>query len=322
MPEPKQMDNEVKGRLGHILSRYKAILRDELAGRQLNPAAFSIFRPYNLFQAVDRSQIHFVFSFDRASEGMTYVRSNDLSEFGEIRGSDLLRQVQRELGYRQVAHLRFPRAYIDLADNELEKRLRTDAQRNIEEELQHIVRQTQALLPEVERALPAFLNRASEDEFVECVFIPILHQMGFWRAKAKGHKDKTLEYGNDIREMKWQLPTGHFLYFAAQVKAGDIIYGISKPNQNVEKLLTEARMAFEKTIFDPEINRDVRIDHMFIVASGNINEGARSYLLERIAEEKRRNLLFLDCDDVIGLARQFGLPEVKQKAILTKLGVG
>lgn len=319
MPEPKQMDNVLKGRLGRILSRYKAILRDELASRQLSPAAFSLFRPYNLFQAVDRSQIHLVFSFDRASEGMVHVRSTDLSEFGEVPGPDLLARVQHELGYRQVVYLCFPRSYVDLADSELEKRLRVDVQRNIEEELQHIVRQTQALLPEVEQALPEFLSCASEDEFVEAVFIPILHQMGFRKAKAKGHKDKALEYGNDIREMKWQLPTGHFLYFAAQVKAGDIIYGISKPNQNVEKLLTEARMAFEKTFFDPEINRDVRVDHVFIVASGHINEGARSYLLERISEEKRRNLLFLDCDDVIGLARQFGLPEVKQKVILARL---
>lgn len=54
------------------------------------------------------------------------------------------------------------------------------------------------------------------------------------------------------------------------------------------------------------------------VASGDISEGARNYLLERILEEKR-NLLFLDCDDVIGLTRQFGLPEVKQKALLAKV---
>ena len=78
-------------------------------------------------------------------------------------------------------------------------------------------------------------------------------------------------------------------------------------------------MAFEKTFVDPEINRDVRVDHVFVVASGSINEGARSYLLERISEEKRRNLLFLDRDDIIGLARQFGLPEVGQRAILEML---
>mgnify|MGYP001065928459 CR=1 FL=1 len=319
MPKPQQLDNKVQARLRYILARYRAIVKTELGSRQLSPAAFFVFRPYNLFQAVDRSRIHFVFSFDWASEAMIHTRSIDLSEFGEVVGPDLVARAQREWGYRQVAYLWFPRTYVDLADSELEKRLRVDAQRDVEEELQHIVRQTQALLPEVELALPEFLNRASEDEFIGVVFIPILHQMGFRRAKAKGHKDRTLEYGNDIREMKWQLPTGHFLYFAAQVKAGDIIYGVSKPNQNVEKLLTEARMALEKTSFDPEINRDVRVDHVFIVASGSINEGARSYLFERISEEKRRNLLFLDRDGILGLARQFGLPEVKQKVILAKL---
>lgn len=318
MPQPKKMNNELQRRIGEILSKYKSTLEAELVSRQLNPTAFFVFRPHNLFQAVDQSQIHFVFSFDRVSEGMTHVRSSDFSDFGEIPGPDLIAQLKHELGYQQVAHLRFPRAYIDLSEDELEERLKADARQNIEEELQHIIRQTQALLPEVKEALPEFLDCVSEDEFIGTVFIPILRQMGFQRAKAKGHRDKTLEYGNDIREMKWQLPTGHYLYFAAQVKAGNIIYGISKPNQNVEQLLTEARMALEKTIYDPEINRDVRVDHVFIVASGNINEGARKYLLERISEEKRRNLLFLDCEDIIGLACQFGLPNPEQKVILDK----
>lgn len=48
------------------------------------------------------------------------------------------------------------------------------------------------------------------------------------------------------------------------------------------------------------------------------SEGARSYLLERISEEKRRQILFLGRDDILGLARKFGLPEVKQRAILDK----
>jgi len=319
MPTPKPLDNTLQEKLGNILSKYKTILQAELTTRKLNLSAFFLFRPYNLFQAVDKSQIHFVFYSDRASEGMVHVRSTDLSEFGEILAQDLFAQLKRELGFSQGVHLQFKRAYLDLSDSDLEQRLEVDVQRNLETELKHLVRQTQALLPEVEQALPAFLKQASEDEFIESVFIPLLHRMGFQKAKAKGHEDKTLEYGNDIREMKLQLPTGHFIYFAAQVKAGNIAYGISKPSRNIENLLTEARMAFEKTFVDPEINRDVRVDHVFVVASGSINEGARSYLLERISEEKRRKMLFLDRDDIIGLTRRFGLPEVKQRAILERL---
>jgi len=49
--------------------------------------------------------------------------------------------------------------------------------------------------------------------------------LGFKTAEAKGHRDKTLEFGQDIQKTTIQIPTGHWLYFSAQVKKGDIKYG-------------------------------------------------------------------------------------------------
>lgn len=47
--------------------------------------------------------------------------------------------------------------------------------------------------------------------------MPIFRQLGFVRVKAAGHRERGLEYGKDLW-MKYQLPTGHWIYFGAQVK--------------------------------------------------------------------------------------------------------
>jgi hypothetical protein len=46
--------------------------------------------------------------------------------------------------------------------------------------------------------LAAFLDKASEDELIQDVLLPLFRQLGFHRVTAAGHKDKALEYGKDI----------------------------------------------------------------------------------------------------------------------------
>jgi hypothetical protein len=65
--------------------------------------------------------------------------------------------------------------------------------------------------------LVAYLDRASEDELIEEVLLPLFRQLGYARITPAGHKDKTLEYGKDIW-MHFTLPTQHRLYFGIQVK--------------------------------------------------------------------------------------------------------
>jgi hypothetical protein len=64
--------------------------------------------------------------------------------------------------------------------------------------------------------LTKFLDSASEDEFTERLLVPFFQRLGFQRVSAAGHKEKTLEYGKDLW-MKYQLPTGHWIYFCGQV---------------------------------------------------------------------------------------------------------
>jgi hypothetical protein len=69
--------------------------------------------------------------------------------------------------------------------------------------------------------LAEFLDSASEDEFTERVLVPLFQRLGFHRVSPSGHKEKTLEYGKDLW-MKFHLPTGHWIYFCAQVKRDKI----------------------------------------------------------------------------------------------------
>jgi hypothetical protein len=65
--------------------------------------------------------------------------------------------------------------------------------------------------------LAVFLDKASEDELIADVLLPLFRQLGFHRITAAGHKDKALEYGKDVW-MRYTLPTQHVLYFGLQAK--------------------------------------------------------------------------------------------------------
>ena len=69
--------------------------------------------------------------------------------------------------------------------------------------------------------LESYLGSCSEDDLIEEVLLPLFRQLGFHRVAAAGHKDKALEYGNDVW-MRYQLPTQHVLYFGIQAKRGKL----------------------------------------------------------------------------------------------------
>ena len=150
-----------------------------------------------------------------------------------------------------------------------------------------------------------YLDDASEDEFTEEVLVPLLQQCGFRRISVAGHKDKALEFGKDIW-MKFQLPTSHFIYFGVQVKSEKIdAAGRSKDgHENVAEVLNQAKMALAHPIWDPEINKRVLIDHIYIVSSGEITKQARQLLGEKLDIDSRRQLIFMDREDILMLLIQ------------------
>jgi hypothetical protein len=163
--------------------------------------------------------------------------------------------------------------------------------------------------------LQNFLELADEDTFIEILLVPIMRKLGFSCVLPKGHSDKSLEYGQDIRCFKFQIPTGHWLYFAAQVKAGAISYSAKEPTKNIEQILIQARMAQNKKMFDYETNRYHKPDHVIFIASGKIVEGARAYLCEQLSETQSQRILFWDSHLILERSEKVGLPSGVQHEI-------
>lgn len=157
--------------------------------------------------------------------------------------------------------------------------------------------------------LIAFLDKASEDELIEDILLPLFRQLGFHRITAAGHKDKALEYGKDIW-MKFTLPTLHVLYFGIQVKKGKLdSAGISKTgNTNVAEIHNQLTMMLGHEIFDPEIGKRVLVDHAFIIAGGDITKAARNWLGGKLDATKRSQIIFMDRDDILNLFVVTNLP--------------
>jgi hypothetical protein len=149
---------------------------------------------------------------------------------------------------------------------------------------------------EIER----FLDTASEDEIIEIMLVPLFRQLGFLRVIPTGHRDKSLEFGKDIW-MKYRLPTGHFIYFIAQVKKDKIDSAGKDINNNISGILSQARMAIDYPIFDPETNRKYLVDHVFIISGSFITKQARALLIEHLDKEARRHIIFMDRDEILDL---------------------
>lgn len=146
--------------------------------------------------------------------------------------------------------------------------------------------------------LAEFLDTASEDEFTEKVLVPLFQRLGFHRVSPTGHTEKALEFGKDLW-MKYQLPTSHWIYFCAQIKKDKIDSSGAGGNNNVATVLNQARMAIDHPIFDPEANRKVLLDHVFLISAGEITKAARAWLVEQLDAGQRRHIIFMDRDEFL-----------------------
>jgi hypothetical protein len=146
--------------------------------------------------------------------------------------------------------------------------------------------------------LAGFLDTASEDEFTEKVLVPLFQRLGFHRVSPSGHTEKALEFGKDLW-MKYQLPTSHWIYFCAQIKKDKIDSSGAGGNNNVATVLNQARMAIDHPIFDPEANRKVLLDHIFVISAGEITRAARAWLVEQLDAGQRRHIIFMDRDELL-----------------------
>lgn len=148
--------------------------------------------------------------------------------------------------------------------------------------------------------LVKYLDECSEDNLIEEILMPLFRQLGFYKISVAGHKDKSLEYGKDIW-MKFILPTQHWLYFGIQVKKGKLdAAGMTKgSNADISEIHNQVLMMLGHEIFDPEIGKNVLVDHAFIIAGGEITKSAKNWLGGKLDTSKRSQILFMDRDDIL-----------------------
>jgi hypothetical protein len=157
--------------------------------------------------------------------------------------------------------------------------------------------------------LADYLVKATEDELIGEILLPLLRQLGFHRVTVAGHKDKALEYGKDVW-MRYTLPTQHILYFGIQAKRDKLdAAGVSRSGSaNIAEILNQVTMMLAHAIFDPETNRRALVDHAFIVAGGEITKAARNWLGNALDATKRSQVMFMDRDDILNLYVVTNLP--------------
>ena len=144
----------------------------------------------------------------------------------------------------------------------------------------------------------AFLETASEDEFTQLLLVPLFQRLGFRRVSVTGHKEKLLEYGKDLW-MKYQLPTGHWIYFAVQIKREKLDARGGSGDKNTATILDQVRMALDHPVFDPETSRKVLVDHVYVISAGEITRSARNWLVEKLDQSQRRQIIFMDRDEFL-----------------------
>ena len=58
-------------------------------------------------------------------------------------------------------------------------------------------------------------------------------------------------------------------------------------------------MAFDYPIFDPEENRNLMLDHLFIISAGEITKAAKHWLAGQLDASQRRQIIFMDRDELL-----------------------
>lgn len=181
---------------------------------------------------------------------------------------------------------------------------------HIKGEVMHLSRKQKDLREKFIR----FLDTADEDKFTENLLVPLFKKLGFERVSIAGHKDKHLEFGKDVW-MVYDLPTQHKLFVGVQVKVGRIHSSGSELDKNIGGILSQLLMMLFYPVFDTQTNSKHLIDHIYLVSSGEITKQARTFLTEFLDNGMRRNVLFLDREELIDLCMKYG------ETLAVKLGM-
>lgn len=308
-------DEKQKEKINIFFDKYFDVFKNESAKTHVGLANFSLGKPNNFYFAIDRKKAHFIYSSDFAGgiKEIIYVDLRDQKgENFSIEEVAIFFRSQK--GFSVWRGFSINASLLQKSKAKIEKEASDLAMKAVQQEIQELIKKHQPLFISTDQ-IEKFLNNSSEDEFTQILLVPLLRHIGFNTAEAKGHRDRMLEFGQDIQKMKIQLPTGHWLYLSAQVKKGDIKANTQQQKDNVEKVLSQTYSQLEWEMPDPEMGINVKPDHVILIVSGEITESAKQYIYRHSLVKKKRVLLW-EKDTIIRMCREKGLPEQVQRIIL------
>ena len=306
---------ELKKRIFDFFSRYIDMFQSKVLERNLILGDFSFSKPTDYYFFLDTRSLHCIYTSQYAGN-ITGILYNDFrhSSKPQYEEQELARWLQAQKGITQWKAISFDLSLLESSNTASSEILDRTAEEQVTGEQVEFIRTHQPLFISLDE-LELFLAKAGEDDFTNILLVPLLRHIGFINAEAKGHRDRTLEYGQDIRRMKLQIPTGHWLYFSAQVKTGDIHTKNTEHERHVSLIIQQTMTQLNWEMPDPEIGRNVKPDHVLLITSGFISEAAKQYIFRHELTQNRR-LLLLEKETLIRLCDKEGLPESVQNTIL------
>lgn len=308
-------DEVLRRKINIFFDKYFDDFRDNAIKTNVGPANFNLGKPNNFYFAVDRKKVHFIYSSDFAGgiKEVIYVDLRDQQgENFPIQEIALFFKSQK--GFTNWRGFSIEGEILNKTDEEINKTAFDLAKNYVQQEFQELIKKHQPLFISVEQ-IKFFLDKASEDEFSQLLLVPLLRHIGFITTESKGHRDKSLEFGQDIQRMKIQIPTRHWLYFSAQVKKGDIKANTEKLKENVNRVLNQTSAQLEWEMPDVENNTLVKPDHILLIVSGSITEEAKQFIFRHDLYKRKRVLLW-ERETILNLCREKGLPEQVQHIIV------
>jgi len=301
------IENQLLEKIVDYFEYYGEILFQKSKEKSFNFRALRIFKPSNYLIVINNTDIILYKSYSNVSLGdPVYSIWDDRDK--EFRTIEEYAQIaQQKFGYEDIYYFPLPTRILDMEEEEAHSLIKFIAERDFEEEYFEIINEHTISTLSKEQ-INSFLENVNEDKFTKLFVAPLLAKVGFRNIRIKGHRERILEFGQDIKMMKFKLPTNHFLYFVAQIKTGDITISTQRIDKSIQPVLTEIIQSFDKDIFDDEINKSITPDHVYLITSGRIAEQARLYLEEQL-EKQNRKILNLDKEKLIELYYIHGLPE-------------
>jgi hypothetical protein len=308
-------DKNMKKMIFDFFSEYIDIFQQKARERNFILGEFSFGRPTDYYFWIDSKSLHCIYSSQYAG-AMPNILYNDATDTKKSTydHEELARWLHAQMGLTEWNGITFDFALVKTDSESRKNDLERIAEEQLMRERKAIIRKHQPLFISVD-ALKKFLEAANEDDFTNILLVPLLRHIGFENVKAKGHRDKSLEFGQDIRRMKFQLPTGHWLYFSAQVKTGDINTKSSDEQQHINQVIRQTLIQLDWEMPDQDIGRNVKPDHVLLITSGFITEAAKQHIFRHKLTQERR-LLILEKETLINLCIENGLPESVQNTII------